>query len=45
MKWKMKYTHQLKVVPDQSLAFLEYKFYDQDKNELDMQEEKEIVKK
>lgn len=41
MKWKMKYTHQLKVVPDQSLAFLEYKFYDQNRNELDMQEEKE----
>ena len=41
MKWKMKYTHQLKVVPDQSLAFLEYKFYDQNRNELDMQEENE----
>lgn len=44
MKWKVKYSFQLRVLPDQSLAFLEYKFYDQDKNELDMQEEKEIIK-
>lgn len=45
MKWKMKYTHGLKVIPDQSLAFLEYKFIDADKNELDMKEEKEFIKK
>jgi ribonuclease G len=41
-KWKLKYTRQLKVIPDQSLSFLEYKFYDPDRNELDMKEEKEI---
>jgi ribonuclease G len=41
-KWKLKYTRGLTVVPDQSLAFLEYKFYDSDKNELDMKEEMEI---
>lgn len=41
-KWNRKYTHSLKVIPDQSLAFLEYKFYDKDKNELDMKEEMEI---
>jgi ribonuclease G len=41
-KWKLKYTKQLKVIPDQSLAFLEYRFYDPDRNELDMKEEKEI---
>lgn len=41
-KWKLKYTRGLKVIPDQSLAFLEYRFYDPDKNELDMKEEKEI---
>ena len=45
MKWKMKYTHGLKVIPNQSLAFLEYKFFDADKNELDMKEEKEIINK
>ena len=44
MKWKMKYTHGLKVIPNQSLAFLEYKFFDADKNELDMKEEKEITR-
>ena len=44
MKWKMKYSFQLKVVPDESMAFLEYRFYDQEKNELDMQEEKETIK-
>jgi len=42
MKWKFKYSLGLKVIPDQSLAFLEYKFIDPDKNELDMKEEKEI---
>ncbi len=41
LKWKLKYSHSLKVIPNQSLAFLEYRFYDPDKNELDMQEEKE----
>ncbi len=41
-KWKFKYAPGMKVVPDQSLAFLEYKFFDRDKNELDMKEEIEI---
>jgi ribonuclease G len=41
-KWKLKYSLRMKVIPNQSLAFLEYKFYDPDKNELDMKEEKEI---
>jgi ribonuclease G len=41
-KWKRKYTSGLKVIPDQSLAFLEYKLFDADKNEFDMKEEVEI---
>jgi ribonuclease G len=41
-KWKLKYSMGVKVIPDQSLAFLEYKFVDNDKNELDMMEEEEI---
>ncbi|MEG1543254.1 MAG: ribonuclease E/G, partial [Tannerellaceae bacterium] len=41
-QWKLKYTRGMKVIPNQSLAFLEYKFYDSDKNELDMKEEIEI---
>ncbi|MDR1456020.1 MAG: Rne/Rng family ribonuclease [Tannerella sp.] len=42
LQWKMKYSGGMKIIPDQSLAFLEYKFYDGGKNELDMQEEKEM---
>ena len=38
-KWRMKYTRGVKIIPDQSLGFLEYKFFDQDKNELDMKGE------
>ncbi|MBE6301027.1 MAG: Rne/Rng family ribonuclease [Parabacteroides distasonis] len=41
-KWKFKYSFGIKVIPNQSLSFLEYKFIDSDKNELDMMEEKEI---
>ena len=40
LQWKMKYALRLKIIPDQSLAFMEFKFYDPDKNEIDMQEEK-----
>ncbi|MDR2764057.1 MAG: Rne/Rng family ribonuclease [Tannerella sp.] len=42
LQWVMKYSTGMKVIPDQSLAFLEYKFYDREKNELDMLEEKEM---
>ena len=41
-RWKLKYTSQMKVIPNQSLGFLEYTFFDSDKNELDMKEETEI---
>ena len=43
LKWKIRYSHHIRVIPDQSLGFLEYRFYDEEKNELDMKEEKEIV--
>ncbi|MDR0835007.1 MAG: Rne/Rng family ribonuclease [Tannerella sp.] len=36
LQWKMKYTKHLKVIPDQRLAFLEYRFYDSDKNKIDI---------
>jgi ribonuclease G len=39
MKWKLKYSGGIQVIPDQSLGFLEYKFFDRDKNELDMKDE------
>lgn len=42
LKWKFKYSWHMKIIPNQNLAFLEYKFYDQEQNELDMQDEREI---
>lgn len=41
-KWQMKYGFGVRVIPDQSLAFLEYRFYDEQGKEVDMKEESEI---
>ena len=41
-QWKRKYSFRFKIIPDQSLALLEYKFFDKERNELDMKEELEI---
>ncbi len=41
-KWQMKYGFGVKIIPNQSLAFLQYKFYDAKGEELDMKEEFEI---
>ncbi len=41
-KWQMEYGLGIKIIPDQSLAFLQYKFYDKFGEELDMKEEFEI---
>ena len=41
-KWQMKFGFGIKIIPNQSLAFLEYKFYDVHGEELDMKEEFEI---
>jgi ribonuclease G len=38
-KWKWKYSMGLRIIPDQSLGFLEYKFFDKDNEELDMKDE------
>ena len=38
-KWQMKYDMGLRIVPSQKLAFLQYEFYDQDRQFIDMQEE------
>jgi len=35
-KWKLKYSMGMRIIPDQSLGFLEYKFYDSYKEELDL---------
>jgi ribonuclease G len=37
-KWKFNYSMRMKIIPNQSLGFLEYKFFDMDKNELDMKD-------
>ncbi|WP_455498592.1 Rne/Rng family ribonuclease [Coprobacter sp.] len=41
-QWRCKYAFRFKLIPNQSLAFLEYKFYDGNNNEIDLKEEIEI---
>ena len=41
-KWQMKYGFGIKIIPDQSLAFLQYRFTDIQGEEIDMKEEIEI---
>ena len=41
-RWKSTYSFSLKVVPDQNLGLLEYRFVDTDGDEIDMKEEQEI---
>ena len=38
LQWQLKYGMGLRIVPSQKLAFLQYEFYDQDKQFIDMQE-------
>ena len=39
-KWKLKYSMGIKIIPDQSLGFLEHKFFDKEDNEeLDMKDD------
>ncbi len=39
MKWQMKYGLGVKVIPSQKMAFLQYEFYDAEKQFIDMKEE------
>jgi len=41
-KWKWRYSMGMKVIPNQSLAFLEYHFYDESKEEIDLKQEIEL---
>ncbi len=41
-KWRFKYGFGIKILPNQDLALLEYRFYDNDKEEIDLKEEIEI---
>ena len=39
LQWQMKYGLGVRVIPSQKLAFLQYEFYDENKQFIDMQEE------
>ncbi|MCD7971392.1 MAG: Rne/Rng family ribonuclease [Candidatus Azobacteroides sp.] len=41
-KWKLKYGFGFKIISDQNLALLEYHFYNEDKEEIDLKQEIEI---
>ena len=43
-RWQMKYGLGIKIVPSQKMAFLQYEFYDQKRQFIDMQEENEVSK-
>jgi ribonuclease G len=40
-QWQMKYGMGVRIIPSQKLAFLQYEFYDKDRQFIDMQEEHE----
>lgn len=40
-KWKMQIGGKFKIFPDESLAYLEYKVFDKNRNEIDLKEEKD----
>ncbi|MDD2799213.1 MAG: Rne/Rng family ribonuclease [Bacteroidales bacterium] len=41
-RWRFSYSFGLKIIPNQSMAYLEYSFIDSDRNEIDLKEEIEI---
>lgn len=41
-RWRMEFSRRFKILPDQSLAYLQYKVLDKKKNEIDLKEEKDI---
>ncbi len=41
-QWKWRYGFGMKIIPDQSLAFMEYHFYDNNKEEIDLKQEIEL---
>ena len=40
--WKLKYGFGVHIIPNQSLSFLEYKFYDKNQAEINLKEENEM---
>jgi len=43
-RWQMKYGLGVKIIPNQKMAFLQYEFYDTNRQFIDMQEENEVSK-
>lgn len=43
LRWRWRYGFGVKVIPDQNLAFLEYHFYDENKEEIDMKQKYEVM--
>ena len=41
-RWRMQYGRRFKILPDQSLAYLQYKVIDANRNEIDLKEEKDV---
>ena len=41
-KWRWRYGMGIKIVPNQNLALLEYHFYDESKEEIDMKQDFEV---
>lgn len=41
-RWRMMFGRKFKILPDQSLAYLEYKVLDKERNEIDLKEEKDV---
>lgn len=41
-KWRMKFGRKFKIMPDQSLAYLQYRVIDKNRNEIDLKEEKDM---
>lgn len=42
MQWKWRYSFGMKIIPNQSLAFMEYHIYDENKEEIDLKQEIEL---
>lgn len=41
-KWRMKFGRKFKIMSDQSLAYLQYRVIDKNRNEIDLKEEKDM---
>ena len=42
LRWRLSLGRKFRILPDQSLAYLQYRILDKQRNEIDLQEEKDI---